>query len=63
MVISQSEAKKAGEEAAVEEEENCLAEEVSGEDEESGEGGSSVKVEYSLEAEAYEVSEHKGGFF
>ena len=47
----------------MEEEENCLAEEVSGEDEESGEGGSSVKVEYSLEAEAYEVSEHKGGFF
>ena len=47
----------------MEEEENCLAEEVSGEDEESGEGGSLVKVEYSLEAEAYEVSEHKGGFF
>ena len=57
MGLSQSETNKAAEDAAAEEEGKCLAEEASGESEESDEGASAVNMEYILDAETYEANE------
>ena len=56
MGISQDEAKKSGEEAAVEKEEKYLAEEAVGGCEESDDGASAVNVEYGLDAETAEAT-------
>ena len=56
MGLSQSEVKKVGEEAEVEEEGNCLPAEAAESYEESDEEGSSVKVQYSLDAGAEEAT-------